>query len=143
MRSNRVALCAVGILLAAILGCSRPQRGGPRIPTTGVVGQVLVDGAPLARVQVTSHPLPGGAIHYSLSTQTDEEGRFRFGTYEAGDGLPAGTYKLTFEQVTLDGLKGPKDLFRGRYRNPARAPVEVTVTDGEPVDVGLVELTTE
>ena len=91
--SLRICLC---VSLTVLAGCSEPQRGGPRVNTAPVSGIVTVDGQPAAFLQVDCHPEAGSEIKYPISAVTDDKGNFAFTTYEANDGLPPGSYTLTF-----------------------------------------------
>ncbi len=133
-------------LLVAVLlfGCSRGPRGGPRLTTSPVTGIVSIDGKPTEMVEVTCRPLSGTSlIKYDITAVTNAEGKFTLGTYEGSDGLPAGTYVLTFKWLE-PGLT-LKDKFKGKYANPAKSEHEVTVesTPEETTDLGTIELSTK
>ena len=89
-------LFSVAILLAIAIGCS-PQ-GPPRTPTFPVTGQVYVDGQPAAELAVFFTNANGvDKEQPTFSTaNTDAEGKFKVSTYESGDGIPEGTYAVTF-----------------------------------------------
>jgi hypothetical protein len=110
-----------------------------------VNGQVLVDGQPVQWVQIKSQGL--GPVDPNLPTAseafTDEQGNFKFTTYEANDGMPAGEYKLTFVWQERVGkrFEGP-DKLGGRYADPATSQFSVKVENG-PVELPKFELTTK
>ncbi len=85
--------------------------------------------------------------HPSVSrTEADGEGNFKLATYEAGDGVPAGDYVLTFVMQEFNLMSreysGP-DQLGGRYADPKTSEVKITVKDGEPTDLGVIELKTK
>lgn len=142
------ALPVVGLLFAA--ACS-DDEGPYRKDTTKVTGRVLVDGNPAEMLRVMCHDVNGmDQEHPSLSsTLTAEDGTFEIATYEAGDGVPAGDYTLTFMWGQLNlmaGTYGGPDKLNGRYSDPEASEHEFTVStgdDAEPIDLGTIELTTE
>lgn len=132
--------------LLCFAACGSEQRGGPRVPTYPIVGQVTVDGAPAGNLLVMCHVMDGeAAVPISISAYTDAEGRFSISTYEGGDGAPIGNYALTFEwgQINLmSGRYGPPDRLNGKYADPETSEVTVTVVEGQEADLGVIELTT-
>jgi hypothetical protein len=133
------------LLLAIAVGCS-PQ-GPPRTPTYPVTGQVLVDGQPAADLAVFFTNVNGvdkNEPTYSTAN-TDADGRFKVSTYESGDGIPEGTYSVTFMwgQVNLMTMSyGGPDKLNGRYSDAATSQFKVTVKRGEPADMGKLTLST-
>lgn len=143
-------MCASGIRILVLLslliptGCSKPQRGGPRFKTSPVTGTVLIDGQPKEMVEVTCHPdAASTTIKYPVVTMVDRDGKFSLGTYEGNDGLPEGTYKLTFKWLE-PGLV-LKDKLKGAYDDPQKTEYSVTVKadKGEKLDAGLIDLKTK
>jgi hypothetical protein len=132
--------------LAFCQGCGEKMPDGPRVPTTPVVGQILVDGKPADYLAVNFTPqfeLPG--VVPGSGTFTDKDGKFAISTFETGDGAPPGKYKVTFMwgQINLlNGQYGPPDKLKGRYKKAADSRHEITVGD-EKVDLGTIELTTK
>lgn len=135
-------------LATVMIGCSEDQPF--RKETSKVTGQVLVDGTPLPAtrpLKIGCHNLAGmDTEHPTVSSAlTGEEGRFEISTYESGDGLPAGDYVLTFmwgKMNLIAGSYGGPDQLKGRYSDPEKSEVKVTVRAGEPVDLGQIQLTT-
>lgn len=144
MRPDRVCVIACLAMPVLLLGCGPEQRGGPRLETSPLVGQVLVDGDPVQGVRVMCHPGPDAPIAYEVVGMTDAEGRFSISTYQAGDGLPPGTYALTFELLEGAGLGRSKDVFGGRYSDPKKSEYTVTVEertdDDAPPEALLIAL---
>ena len=130
------------VLAGLFCGCSSPRRDGPRLDTTPVTGVVEVDGEPAESLLVECHPQPGAdTIKHPLTGMTDAEGRFSMSMYQAGDGLPEGTYNLVFVWEEM-GLP-PKDKLKGAYADPKKSKHQITVVTGESNDMGLIELSTK
>jgi hypothetical protein len=147
---SRAEFAAIVALLIGVLthaGCQDEPRGGPRVITVPITGKVLVDGKPQAQVQVQAQPVSGSTpTHTTPSAFTDAEGNFAIQTYEAGDGAPAGEYKLTFRwgQISLMSGRYEGDKLKGKYANPARSEHSVSVSESdEPINLGTIKLTTK
>ena len=142
---SRLAWIVASGLVVVCVGCGGEPKGGPRVETFPVTGKVLVDGAPAAGVLVGCHPQGEASVKRQLTVYTDEEGAFSIGTYEAGDGLPEGEYKLTFEWIqgpmlgpekghAQEGLLQPgeiaahRDGHQGQGKRSRRDPTEDEVT---------------
>ena len=146
----RLAVRAVllGILALEAVGCGEPQMGN-RKETAPVVGQIVVDGAPPSSpIKVMCHPVNGmDQENPSVSwCMTGEDSKFEISTYEAGDGVPPGDYKLTFLWGTMNVVSmsyGGPDKLGGRYDDPEESEFEFTVQAGEPLDLGQLQLTTK
>jgi len=131
------------------VGCSEEQRGGPREETSPITGIIHVDGKPVADLQVKAVPQnPQGVTEtLSIASFTDPEGKFSLSTYESGDGVPAGDYKLTFmwgQRSLMSGGYGAPDKLKKKYLDPKKSEFSVTVEKGAPPrDMGIIELTTK
>jgi hypothetical protein len=79
-------------------------------------------------------------------TATDADGNFAISTYAAGDGVPAGEYVLVFSwkefNIMARAYSGP-DKLKGRYSDPKTSQIKVSVKEGEPLDLGIIPLTTK
>lgn len=134
---------AAFLFLFLLASCQRgPQPPKDRWKTSPVTGIVHVDGAPAEGVNVTATPEPGCEIAYPVTTNTDENGRFAFSTFLSGDGLPEGTFSLTFAMPEKLPSGGGPDLFRGKYSKVDQSAVKFTVKLGEPISLDPVQLTT-
>jgi hypothetical protein len=134
----------VGLALAA--GCGEKQ--GFRKETFPVTGTVLVDGQPASLVQVSLHDVKGmDKQHPTLSSGfTGDDGKFSLTTYEFGDGVPEGEYKVTFMlgQLNMVSMQyGGPDKLNARYSDPEKTEFRVKVEKGKPADMGKIELTTK
>lgn len=138
---------SIALMSLVLIGCTGEKpRGGNRTKTTPVVGTVMVDGSPTPAVIVTAHPDPGNSeAKVPLITATDGEGKFAFATYQAGDGLPNGTYKLTFvwEEISLVFQTKKNDHLGGAYADPKKSEISVTVDGGKMIDMGTINLVTK
>ncbi|MGE0374655.1 MAG: hypothetical protein AB7I48_20870 [Planctomycetaceae bacterium] len=116
--------------------------------TVRVTGRVLVDGKTIElpkQVLILAHPLEGESpTSAELGANVNPDGSFVFSTYEAGDGLPVGDYKLTFQLGQINLLRGrlEGDDFKGKYSDPETSehPLNVSETDSGPIDMGTIEL---
>lgn len=148
LKSGALSQALGGLLLMLIIvGCgNKGPQGGPRVATAGVTGIVHVDGQPAAYLRVTANPTGGGAVPIPPAALTTTDGKFELSTYEAGDGIPAGEYRLTFEWGEINLLNGQYtgDKLNGKYAKPDSSQVTVKVTEGDQgTDLGIIELTTK
>jgi hypothetical protein len=137
------AILLSSLFFAGCGGTTGPQ-GGPRVETTTVKGVVKVDGALVPFLRVTAVSADGaGAVPMEPSALTDTEGAFSLSTYESGDGVPAGEYKLTFVwgQINLMNGQYSGDKFKGKYADAAKSEISLTIANGdESRDLGVIEL---
>ncbi len=140
-----LAACVLGLALFG--GCKKEPPGGPRVVTIPVTGILTVDGKPQAQIAVRAEPVSGSTpTNNTPSSFSDDEGKFALTTYESGDGVPAGEYKLTFKwgQINLFSGRYEGDKFKGKYADPEKSEISIHVTESsEPVDLGTIDLTTD
>ena len=144
-------------LLVSVSGCGEDEFVDVRskVPVVPVTGKILVDGSPLvapklARVVLhadaaTKEKLPADIPAPSAWTSADGS-TFNIGTYDGGDGAPAGTYKVTIEGGTRSMMNGSftGGLLNGKYKDPGTTEFSVTITGEEAeVDLGTFELSTK
>ncbi len=109
-----------------------------------VTGVVSYEGKPIDEAKVVFHPVDTSTApdHRPLGI-TDEQGRFRLTTFDANDGAPMGTYKVTVswqdrvlvgEEVTRSG----KSLIPIVYNDPATTPLQHTVSEDQAQTIQLV-----
>ncbi len=139
------AFCVLCFLLLS--GCKDEPLGGPRVVTIPVSGIVTVDGKPQDQIAIRAEPVNGPTpTHSTPSSFSDKEGKFALTTYESGDGVPVGEYKVTFKwgQINLMSGRYEGDKFKGKYADPGTSEVSIQVTESsEPVDLGTIDLTTK
>lgn len=89
---------ALAVVIGFVGGCGGPER----VPVYPVSGRVTVNGKPPAGWVAALHlePAPSGEYPHPLPrAKVEADGRFRFRTYDAGDGAPAGTYRISFIEM--------------------------------------------
>lgn len=141
-----VSSTILALLILLIAGCGEVDN---RKPTYPVKGRITVDGKPPgSALQIECQPVAGmDTRNPTVSrTETDELGNFQISTYSSGDGVPAGDYVLTVTWLTFNLMSrdytGP-DKLDGRYSDPEKSEIKVTVMPGEPMDLGEIKLTTK
>lgn len=105
---------------------------GDRVLLYPVEGRVEVDGEAAEGIKVTLHPADRVGDIDALRPRgtTGPDGSFTLGTYEAGDGAPAGHYLVTlFWPDAPPGPSPPDDRLGGAYANPETSDLRVTIRD--------------
>ena len=130
-RRHRVVRLLAPCLLLAIAAC--PADPPARPPVYPVRGELLVNGQPAAGAVVTFHPV-GGSTPDGVKPQATvgADGTFRPNSFDLQDGAPVGEYALTVFWPGGRGHIGP-DRLKGRYGDPARPVLKVTVRPGDNV----------
>jgi len=108
------------------------MAGGTLKEATPVSGVLTVNGKPTSDVYLYAHT--DGTDAPVSQGKTDAEGKFCFSTNLPCDGLPAGSYSLTFRHmpdIPKNKDLGP-DLFKGKYKSPKKSDQKVTVEAGKP-----------
>jgi len=103
---------------------------GGKYDTCPVSGKVtLNDGTPVDGVQVTFECRQPALTAVAV---TDQDGNYRLGTVEAGDGAPAGNYRVTVVELPdeKDPDNPPPPRIHGKYRSFTRSGLEFTVKKG-------------
>ncbi len=136
-----------------IVGCGGSGPEGPaRVKTVPVVGKITVDGTTVQLPkQIRIRAYKAGGEESPTATvpgaTVNPDGSFSLSTYEAGDGVPVGEFKLTFQlgQQNLMRARLEGDDFNGKYIDPEKSEHTLTVseTDTGPIDLGTIELTTK
>lgn len=121
------------LALAACAGCARQ---GEKLHT--VSGQVLLDGRPAARAQVTFHPVGAGPDAPHPVGQTDEQGRFTLTTRVSGDGAGAGEYRVSVVRFlarvgkgAAEGDSAAVNDLPARYASPELSGLTARVGPGD------------
>ena len=142
-----IAGCVALLTLVMFVGCGRNELTDPNeLPTFPVTGKVMVDGKPVPMIRVVAHDTEEPPRPFNEPKGfTKEDGSFSLTTFREGDGVPAGEYKLTFQYGTLAMVMGRQyqgDKFKGKYMKTEESKFKLTVTEGQPTDLGTIELTT-
>jgi hypothetical protein len=130
--SLRIALIPGGLLVggAALTGCG----GSDRVPVHPVQGQVLFEGKPAPHAHVVLHPVGPADKTPPPQGQVGPDGSFRVGTYQPGDGAPAGEYAVTVQWL-LTSAQNPdapaSNRLPVRYSQASTSGLRVQVREGD------------
>lgn len=158
--TRQLIVLGVALQLSWFAGCGGPPEP-ETIPTFPVTGVVNIDGKPTPMVRVLLFPVEKkpewidprlAAPHWG---NTGPDGKFQITTYSSGDGAPVGEYLVFFcweGNPPVVPLSNPDEppidpiaaKFNGKYGNAMKAQVpNIKVVEGQPTDVGTLELTTK
>ncbi|QDS88632.1 hypothetical protein EC9_28230 [Rosistilla ulvae] len=135
---------AAVIVVIAACGCGQQPRAG-EVPVFPITGTVTVDGKPVENIQIALHSNGTEESAKQLYPQgfTDAQGQIKVSTYAAGDGAPAGDYRVTFVLKDYNALArsftGPNKI-DASYAAPETSPVTITIGPDQPNDLGQLEL---
>jgi hypothetical protein len=105
-----------------------------RRPTYPVKGAITFQGRPVNGAYVVLRGTGTEPRQPRADGLTEEDGSLRLSTYEAYDGVPAGTYSVTVEwrkpMWLPDGRRGP-NLLPARYADPKTSGLTFTVKPGD------------
>ncbi len=140
-------LCATLFALVLTAGCGGKELTDPNeLPTFPVTGKVMVDGKPVAMIRVVAHDTEQPPRTFNEPKGfTKDDGTFSLTTFREGDGVPVGEYKLTFQYGSYAMIRGREykgDQFKGKYLKKEDSKFTLTVKEGQPTDLGTIELTT-
>jgi hypothetical protein len=126
----RVGKLALAILLPLGMLVAGAGCGGadlpPRVPVSGTVNY---QGKPVPNVQVSFVPVDNQKSRPGQGT-TDASGKFVIATFEAGDGVMPGEYKITVSALDASGGNEKKE-------KAAKSPIPIKYAKAETS--GLVE----
>lgn len=153
MPSDRLRSVAIaGLIALGLIGCNRGTTGEARLPLVAAEGRVTVKGVPAIGAQLMLHPTDPELIALGLFPHgtVDDSGAFTLSTYEQADGAPAGRYRVAVTWPDLDyqpksplereelALGGsPPDRLKGRYADPDRSGLELTIDGDGPSSQSL------
>lgn len=150
LRGFCVCLRLFAAILVMTVAASCGEEGPYQKETIPVSGRILVDGKPPGSlIQVLAHEEGGIDKEHPTVTQgtVAEDGTLSMTTYTTGDGVPPGEYVLTFTWQEFQPFSmnyGGPDKLNGRYSDPKKSEITLTVKSGdEPIDLGEVNLTTK
>lgn len=115
-------LLMVFLVLCVLPGCSRDSRPSPY----PIKASVTMDGKPIGPLFVMLYSTTPGS--YMIAGTADDKGELRFTTTKAGDGAPAGEYKLVVPAVPLS--KTSQEVPEV-YRNVGTTPLTFTVEESK------------
>lgn len=138
---NVRTIAGLGVVLL-VVGCG-PAVDPNRPKTYPVTGTVTYNGQPVSDAIVTFIGGERGAIG-----RTDESGRLQMTTFEAGDGVLPGSYKVMISKTVVEGVPdevgegaspgeepdmgSQKDLLPVRYKDPNQSGLTAEVGEGLP-----------
>jgi hypothetical protein len=130
-----VARVFVALLFFAglsLAGCSK--RHADRQDVHPVAGQVTYNGKPAAGALVVFHPQDPAVGELKPNARADQQGNYTLSTYSAGDGAPAGQYKVTVilrQLVKKEGDFEPgPNILPAQLSTPATSKIAAQVAEG-------------
>jgi len=145
------SLCHSGVsvlclaLLIGLSGCGGgdPNKGINVKTTFPATGKILVDGKSpsefedMPPIQIKAWPQGEGVSDQPPGRAGSKpDGAFELTTYNAGDGLPVGEYKLTFKSTKVNLLNpgmAAADHLGAQYLDPDKSNFTVTVSESGEV----------
>lgn len=137
----RTTLPAFAPLLLALLGgCGAPHEERPALhPATGTL---TINGKPAEGAMLVLHPAAGeefDARGTRPRATVNADGSFEVTTYQAGDGAPAGDYRVAVLWLANPDSNSPWDRLGNRYANPDRTDIRLSIAEGtnelEPIEI--------
>jgi hypothetical protein len=132
--ARHLAIFGVAILAAGGCGSDRPQ-------TIPVGGTITFDGgpppAPGTLYLTTNDPAEGFPIR-PATAEFDADGRFAAKTWDSGDGMMPGRYKITVECWEVPPTMGgppSKSYVPPKYESTATSPLEIALEPGDDEQV--------
>jgi hypothetical protein len=126
---RRLAWLACLAAITAVAGC-----GPARKAVYPVQGELrLGDGRPAAHAQITLHPVAAARDDVHPTGEVDDQGRFTLTTYAAGDGAPAGEYRIAIVWYLATGRddETPQNYLPAAYARAESTPLPaVTIVKG-------------
>jgi len=139
--ATAVAPVALSVVAMAT-GCGK--AGPERVPVFPVEGAVTFEGKPIPGAMIVLHPKHGASADLPTPrASVVKDGSFRFTTYDAGDGVPAGDYVATvaWYKLTRNGneVQAGPNVLPPRYSNAMTSKWQIRVADA-PVRLPDVKL---
>ena len=139
---RRGAACLIAALCLTTWGCGGASELDNQLPTNPAHGLVSFNSMPIPDATLAFHPVesfPGDMVEAIPRAKVDPDGRFVVSTYKAGDGAPAGEYRVAVSwQGPLDGVNDERgddadlpELLPSRYQCPERSCIRVHIQEGE------------
>jgi hypothetical protein len=133
---KKKCMLSIGLMVGLIGGCQAQSQ--PEL--VHVTGQLTVNGQPAVGAIVTLHPLGGGNETIRPTGQVNPAGQFELTSFQRGDGVPPGKYKVTVTWLqpptprpgTGEGDEGSyRHLLPGLYSNPETTPLRAVIAPGQ------------
>jgi len=151
MHYRPILLAALGLI--CVVGCGKRDdrwtQGRPPVYATS--GRLLLEGESIADATISFQPLdaagkPGHAV-------TDRNGWFKAQTFDPGDGLAEGSYRVAIQKTKIVDASGnivevirepggliEKNFLPERYADFAKSGIEITIEAKNKNDLGTIEL---
>jgi hypothetical protein len=127
----RLAVVGLGLVLLAAAGC-----GGDAVPGTlktfPATGTITLDGKAFGPARLVFTPASSDAPQ--PTGLADASGKITLTTYVTGDGMPAGTYKVS---ISPDPMMTPAPAHPDLYNNSSTTSLSVTVAEKGPNEFKL------
>ena len=141
---NRWQWSAVILTGLLAIGCG---KGSDSPATYAVHGTATYQNKPMQDARITLVPISGPAKEKNALPRgtVDEQGNFTLSTYTAGDGAPAGNYKVVIlwpkdaSGVTISPNES-NDRLGDRYSNVIKSTIEVTIEAKDDNTLPPIEL---
>jgi hypothetical protein len=115
-----VALLAI-ISSFTLSGCSRPE--GPTYELADVTGTVMMDGAPIAGVEVIFEPIGNGSLSFGT---TDAKGQYQLHHNIGVEGCGLGEHRVRLNKMGEPGTPDDtKNLLPSRYNEKSEFTANV------------------
>ena len=112
----------IGLALAVLFvgaGCTKDDGKRTVYPVDAVL---TMDGKAFGPIAITLVPLDK-EIGRTVVGQADEAGRITFTTYDVGDGVPAGMYRVAVD----NNMFAPPRPYPAVYRDQAGSPLQIEI----------------
>jgi len=126
-----MSVIRLGTIFVLALGAAGCGAKGPKLNPTS--GKILIDGKAPEHATVVFHPVNGADDGLAKPHgKVDADGNFTLTTITAGDGAPAGDYRVTVELWLTKGRgdEGPKSQLPAKFANPDSSGLKATVVEG-------------
>lgn len=134
-------LSRLGIMSLALLAVGCGDNG---LPMTPVSGQVTFDGAPppnAGNLSFVSLESDAGLPQRDGSCRFETDGQFVVTSFEKGDGLLPGKYRVDISCYKYQPDYSKKDPFADATAvDPSYEPLELTVVKGTPIEDLVVDV---
>jgi len=120
---------SIRLFILLLVGCGGPGEVRPDLQP--VTGSLQINGKPAVGARLFFHPDDGQDFDQRgtrPSAKVDEAGEFALSTYQPGDGIPVGEYRIGIIWMNNEASSSPQDQLGGRYANPKTSKITATIT---------------